>query len=85
MKQTRQIQRDALYSRGLKKIKEPQAKANPNKLTIEYNRWLERKIKEKNEFIMLFLKERFSGDIRLKRLEHYLELLQSKTHMIIPN
>ena len=26
MKQTRQIQRDALYSRAIKKIKEPQAK-----------------------------------------------------------
>ena len=56
MKQTRQIQRDALFSKAIKRIKEPQAKANPNKLTIEFNRWLERKTNEKNELDYIIFK-----------------------------
>ena len=67
----------SLYSRALKRIREPQPKTSPNKLTIEYNKWLERKLEEKEQFVMIFLKERFAG-YKIKYLEQYLELTETK-------
>ena len=66
-----------MYSRALKRIREPQSKTSPNKLTIEYNKWLERKLEEKEQFVMIFLKERFAG-YKIKYLEQYLELTETK-------
>ena len=54
MKQTRQIERDALYSRALKKMREPQAKANPNKLTKQFNKWLMQKTSEKRTNLLIY-------------------------------
>ena len=47
-----------------------------NKLTVEYKKWLERKIKVKDGLILIFLRERFGEDHKQTRLEHYLNLIK---------
>ena len=53
-----QIERNALFSRAIKKIREAQAQSNPNKLTKQFNKWLMQKTSEKNELInVIFTRE----------------------------